>query len=221
MLAEQIMGGLGSGGWNRTGRNTTDDLRRIGVHGLHRDGVLKGPCSCTVSWPRNGERAASVGIYGGKDRIHLHYRQQSFGEAEWRQVAQDIAILWRPTRFGGTNPSFLCPRCSRSVLHIYMEGGVNACRHCLRLTYESCRSRSYDRAATTVHRLRSQLGGHPGFDELIAPRPKGMHHRTYEAVCNRIHALERASWDRCAAWLSRIEGRIRSGRRLSQGRFWG
>jgi hypothetical protein len=214
------VGGCGSGGWNRTARQTTDDVRRIDVLSLLLDRVLDSPCSCTVSWSRDRERVASVGILGGSTKVHLHYRQQSFGETEWRQVAQDVSILWRPNRFGGRTPTFACPHCGRSVLHIYLAGGANACRHCLKLTYESRRSRTYDRMATTVHKLRSRLGGHPGFDEIIAPRPKGMHQRTYARICDKIHSLERASWDRCAVWLGRLEGRIRSGKRLSQRSFW-
>lgn len=214
------MGGCGSGGWNRTTRSTTGDLRRISVQALYRDRALDGPCSVTVSWSRNGERVASIGICGGRDRIHLHYRQQSPGETEWRQVAQDIRIDWQPNRYGGASPYFICPHCSRSVWHIYMSGGANACRHCLRLTYESRRSRGYDRVAETVHRLRTKLGGDPGFDSPIAPRPKGMHRQTYERMCERIFTLERASWDRCAAWLGRMEARIGRGRGLKPGNFW-
>lgn len=214
------MGGCGSGGWNRTARSTTADLRRISVHTLLRDRVLDGPCSVTLGWSRGGERVASIGIYGGRDKIHMHYKQQSAGESEWRQVAEDIRIDWRPNRYGGGTPSFVCPRCQRHVLHIYLYGGRNVCRHCARLTYESRRSRTYDRLAETVHRLRTQLGGEAGFDSFIAPRPKGMHRATYQRTCERIHALERASWDRCASWLGRIESRIGRGGKLRQGSFW-
>ena len=174
----------------------------------------------TVSWSRGRERVASIGIVGGRDKIHMHYRQQSPGENEWRQVAQDILIDWRPNRYGGTTPYFVCPHCRRSVWHIYLKGGHNVCRQCARLTYESRRSRTYDRLAETVHRLRAQLGGDAGFDNIVAPRPKGMHRTTYARTCERIHALERASWDRCAAWLGRIESCIGRGRRFRQGSFW-
>lgn len=214
------MGGCGSGGWNRTARSTVDDLRRISVHTLLRDRVLNGPCSSTVTWSRGGERVASIGIYGGRDRIHLHYRQKSFGNVDWRQVAEDIRIDWRPNRYGGVTPYFVCPHCRRSVWHIYLCSGQNVCRHCARLTYESRRSRSYDRLAETVHKLRMKLGGDPGFDSLIAAKPKGMHWVTYERMCARIHQMESASWDRAAAWLGRIEARIGRGRRLKQPEFW-
>src|SRR5689334_11382490 len=127
------MGGLGSGGWNRTARSTTEDVRRISVHSLLHDCVLDGPCSVTTTWSRNGECVASIGIYGGRDRIHLHYRQQSPGESEWKLVAEDICIDWRPNRYGGETPYFSCPRCRRSVWHIYLTGGLNICRHCARL----------------------------------------------------------------------------------------
>lgn len=214
------VGGCGSGGWNRTSRSTVDDLRRIDVHKLLRDCVLNGPCSVTVSWSRHGEQVASIGIYGGRDRIHLHYRQQSPGESDWRLVAQDIRIAWRPNRYGGETPAFVCPHCWRSVWHIYLTAGHNVCRHCARLTYESRRSRSYDRLAETVHRLRMKLGGDPGFDSLIAPRPKGMHRATYERLCDRIHTLESASWDRAAAWLGRMEARLGQRRRVGAKTFW-
>jgi hypothetical protein len=219
-VGENRVGGCGSGGWNRTARSTTEDLRRIDVNKLLRDRVLDGPCSMTVSWSRGGERVASIGIYGGRDKIHVYYRQQSPGESEWRQVAEDIRIDWRPNRYGGVTPYFVCPHCRKFVWHIYLAGGRNVCRHCARLTYESRRSRTYDRLAETVHRLRSQLGGEAGFDSLIAPRPKGMHRTTYERTCERIHRLERASWDRCATWLGRIEARIGDRRRLKRPEFW-
>ena len=209
------MGGCGSGGWNRTARSTTEDLRRIDVNKLLRDRVLDGPCSMTVSWSRGGERVASIGIYGGHDKIHLHCKQQSPGESEWRQVAQDIWIDWRTNRYGGATPYFVCPHCQRSVWHIYLTGGHNVCRHCARLTYESRRSRTYDRLAETVHRLRADLGGEAGFDSIIATRPKGMHRRTYERTRERIHALERASED---AGLPR---KRRGGNRFSHGRTSG
>lgn len=217
---ENHVGGCGSGGWNRSARSTIEDLRRIDVHKLLRDRVLNGPCSVTVSWSRGRERVASIGIFGGHDKIHMHYRQQSPGEREWRQVAQDIWIDWRPNRYGGTTPYFRCPHCRRSVWHIYLVGGHNVCRHCARLTYGSRRSRSYDRLAETVHRLRLKLGGDPGFDSPIAPRPKGMHRKTYDRLCNRIHACESASWDRAAAWLGRLEARIGKGRKAGRGSFW-
>ncbi len=105
------------------------------------------------------------------------------------------------------------PHCNRSVRHIYMSGGANACRHCLRLTYESRRSRSYDRLAETVHKLRVKLGGDPGFDSLIARRPKGMHRKTYDRMVDHIHAMESASRDRAALWLGRIEARSPGDRR--------
>ncbi len=214
------MGGCGSGGWNRMSRSTIEDLRRISVHSLLRDRVLNGPCSCTVSWSRGGERVASIGVLGGRDCIHMHYRVQCQGESEWRQVAEDIRIDWRPNHYGGATPFFVCPHCRRSVWHIYLTGGRNVCRHCARLTYESRRSRSYDHLAESVHRLRMKLGGEPGFDSLIAKKPKGMHQKTYDAMCDRIHALESASWDRAAGWLGRLERKIVKGRRIRQGAFW-
>jgi hypothetical protein len=107
----ELVGGLGSGGWNRTARSTTSELRRIDVNELLRSKILNGPCSITTTWSRHGEKVASIGIFGGRDRIHLHYRQQSAGETEWRQVAEDIAIDWRPNRYGGRVPLFRCPGC--------------------------------------------------------------------------------------------------------------
>ena len=170
-----------------------------------------------VAWRRAGGVDRDL---GGRDKIHLHYRQQSVGESEWRQVAEDIRIDWRPNRYGGVTPYFVCPHCRRSVWHIYMSGGANVCRLCARLTYQSRRSRSYDRLAETVHRLRVKLGGDAGFDNVIAPKPKGMHLKTYNTICDRIHALESASWDRAAVWLGRLERKIVKGRRIKQGAFW-
>jgi hypothetical protein len=190
------MGGLGSGGWNRTNRMMVDEVRRICVHGLLRDGVLSSPCSSTVNWERGGQLVSSIGIVGGRARIHLHYRLRGVGLSGSTHVAEDIDLDWRETRYGGMRPYLVCPGCKKRVWHLYLCGGRNLCRRCARLTYESRRSRRYDGLADTVHRLRLKLGGHPGFEMPIAPKPKGMHWNTYDGICSRIDALETASWEK-------------------------
>ncbi len=65
-----------------------------------------------------------------------------------------------------------------------------------------------------------KLGGEPGFDSLIASKPKGMHRATYDRIRNRIYAMESASWDRAALWLGRLESRIGRGRKVWGNDFW-
>ena len=57
------MGGPGSGNhWNHNGKSTTDDHRSIDVRLLAREGVLRPGYLGRVSWTRNGETVASVGV---------------------------------------------------------------------------------------------------------------------------------------------------------------
>ena len=95
---------------------------------------------------------------GGDVLLKLSYVLENGWGIELR--AEQVVPL-RATRpnFGGARWWFSCPRradggeCGRRVGKLYRppDGRRFACRHCLRLTYESCqRSHRYDRLSALV-----------------------------------------------------------------------
>lgn len=69
-----------------------------------------------------------------------------------------------------------------------MGGG---CRQCYQLAYPSQREDAGDRAARRAHRIRDRLGWPGGVLEGGGwGKPKGMHWRTYERLCDDHDTFE-------------------------------
>ena len=80
------MGGPGSGNhWHYGAKSTTDDYHCIDVRLLAREGVLRPGYLGCVSWTRNGETVASVGVQAEQDRVTLSYRHRSGGD-DWKDL---------------------------------------------------------------------------------------------------------------------------------------
>src|ERR1700683_87616 len=129
------MGGYGSG--RARTRDCTDDYVRLDAQWCKRQGYLRPGWSGTVNWSRRGERFAWVNIDAAFGHITLRYRTRPRG-GEWQDKDYAVAVEWMRCRLGGSRAWFRCPACGRRAAILY-GGGVFACRHCLRLVYESQR----------------------------------------------------------------------------------
>jgi hypothetical protein len=70
-------------------------------------------------------------------------------------------------------------------------GGIFACRKCHQLAYPSQSENFADRAVRRADRLRARLGWPGGVLEGADwGKPKGMHWRTYERLCDEHDGLE-------------------------------
>jgi hypothetical protein len=74
------------------------------------------------------------------------------------------------------------------------------------LGYASQRERAVDRGQRRADRLRRTLGGEPGLGR-IPPRPKGMHHSTYERHLEQIFAADDVTGAHLEAMLARLQRR--------------
>jgi hypothetical protein len=203
------MGGLGSGRTSGGGRTTVESCRSLDINRLRKVGVLTHGWSGGWEWTCNGEKIASIGIRGGRDRIVLVYRWRQTG-SDWKDVVEPIELLWRSCRYGGERPYFKCPGvangipCNRSVAKLYCAGRYYFCRHCYRLTYTSRNEDPCDRALRRANKIRTRLGGVPGYEAPIPRRPKGMRRRTYDRLFEAVIENDSRAEER----LSRMAARI-------------
>ena len=211
-----VMGGIGSGGWNRRGCGIIGQYRSIEVGRLHKEGVLQEGWRGGWAWWSDGERTADIVIHGGRDRIRLRYRVQA-GDTAPVDVDEAIALLWRPCPFGGERPFFRCPGCDATVRRLHGAGTRFLCRRCHRLGYGSQREREHDRALRQANRLRARLGGEPGLGAAMPRRPRHMRRRTDQRLVREILELELTAEDYAAQLLHRLQRRTD---RPRSRRFW-
>lgn len=187
------MGGYGSG---RSGhKQKAEACRSIDVNRLHREGCLRPGARGHWVWSRDGEEVARIGYHVNGGQFVLNYRVRMYG-GEWEPITEAIPITHVGCNFGNQRPYFLCPgvvsgrHCGRRVGKLFSGGRYFLCRHCHDIGYSSQSEVRYDRMLRRANKLRRALGGAPGTAQLIAPKPKGMWHRTYEQIQFEIEWCE-------------------------------
>src|SRR5262249_51102878 len=101
-----------------------------------------------------------------------------------------ITLVWTPCHYGGQRPWFQCPGiirpCARRVGILYATGAYFLCRRCSGLAYQSTREDAEGRAALRAYRLRARLGDNGALFDPLPKRRPGMHHRTYQRLCEEL-----------------------------------
>jgi len=113
----------------------------------------------------------------------LRYRAGGVGEAP-RDIEDSIWLDERRCGVKGYRLRFIWPGCSRRVAALYLDGVHFQCRKCCGLGYRSQRKTREARGLEKAARIKQQLGGSGDYADPVPERPKGMHHRTYERLCN-------------------------------------
>lgn len=190
------------------GKATTEGSLELCVGKLRRWGYAERCArnSGAVRWHCNGNETDSINLRGdGGHSIGLSYR--------WREepVEQTILLTWTPCRHGGERPWFRCEAyrngiyCGQRVGKLYGAGRIFACRHCYQLCYASQLESTGRRGINLTHKLRAKLGED-------GKKPKGMHWRTYDRLCERAAAVENRSMAGLIMRLGWYMGKIKQSR---------
>ena len=193
------MGGFGSG--RHGGKRCTDDMNRLDVRKLQRQGLLTEGRSLSWSWTVNAETVASINIRVNDGSLTLNYRTRDRG-AEWQDMNYPVRLSWSACRYGGRRVWLHCPavRCGRRVAVLY-GGSVFACRHCHRLAYRCQRETPDDRATRRADKLRIRLKWDPGILNGDGWKPKGMHWKTFERLQHHLVLKTNAALARMARFM--------------------
>jgi len=184
------MGGPGSGRLFRFDRQTAlEECLWIDVCDWKRRELLVAGTGFSWSWSCRGERTGQIYVRAGDDHVWLSYRVRRPGEG-WRDISSTISLTSTPCHFGGQRVWFCCPCCGNRAQKLYMHPTHFRCRKCCDLPYASQQETPLDRGLRKSRKLRHKLGDDGGLGDLILWKPKGMHWRTFEKLCNQIDAHE-------------------------------
>lgn len=214
-----MMGGIGSGGWNASGRATVGSVVSLDVNRMQREGCLRAGWSGGWQWSRDGDENGTdrIGLGTESDRVVMRYRV-SVADGPWQEIVETVLIERVACGFGGSRAYLRCPGvvngvvCGRRVVKLYMRRRYFLCRRCHDLAYPSQSESAPDRGLRRADKIRMRLGGEPGAARSFPPRPRGMWRRTYARLCEDALIAENvalramaANLERC---LRRLPGRV-------------
>ena len=177
------MGGPGSGDWYRWGKKTTtDEVKRIDIRYMRKQGLLKPGAQGSLNWTCRGEPSGNVRYTCYPHELQLHYRYRKNNE-DWQPVEQRITLERTRCNYGGDRPWFRCPQCFKRVAVLYGADVLFLCRHCYQLPYTSRNQGYMDKLIDQKHALGKRIFEHYEFGEGWGKK-KGMHRKTF----NRLHA---------------------------------
>jgi hypothetical protein len=177
------MGGMGSGRIGGFGSATTNDLQKIDLAWMRREGILKPGCSGSMTWSRGGHRTAEIRYEVRHHGLRVYYRVTPYAGAPFT-VDETIPFAFSAQPFGGQKTWFSCPACRRRASTLF-GGRYFRCRRCHGLKFKSQYEAPYDRAIERANRIREKLG-----DKLLTAleadelpqKPKRMRWRTYRKL---------------------------------------
>ena len=173
---------FGSNGGRPGWRPKAEALYSVDVRRWVRDGLPS----------HDGFFAGPLDIGGSSDRrIGVTVDHERLEVFEWRCDRRYSVHLTRTScYFGGYRSWFRCPYCTRRAAKLYLGSSGFACRRCYNLAYRSQSLAPDDRAVAQAAKIRRALGGPEGILDDFPEKPRGMHWRTYDRLCERCMGYE-------------------------------
>ncbi|MEM8971064.1 MAG: hypothetical protein AAGD43_03260 [Pseudomonadota bacterium] len=193
------MGGFGSGPFKTTRKATVYDLRSLDIERLNKlDALTEG-----AEWHRNwfGKGSPEQALLSVQ-RIDTRY---SNGRLQYQvrnatdllekvpvTLPNNLFVDWRPCRFGGHRPLFVCSSCGHRRVKLFLHHKFK-CRKCLGLIYPCQSLRGADLLEFKAKKLRAKLHDNGDIYDDLPDRPKHMHIRTYERLIEALDEIESAA----------------------------
>ena len=195
-------------------------MRRIDLRYMKRNRLLETGRRGTLSWTYAGQAHGRIGYRVDADRLKLSYSRQD-ESGEWHAVEENVWFTFTGQHSGGERRWLRCPGCSGRCSVLY-GGSRFRCRRCYRLAYQSQNEAPMWRGLSQAQKLRQRLGGSGSMDDPFPLKPKGMHWKTYEALCRKAEQLEGHVNAMEEVWLSHLasgflDRKSKSARRAANG----
>ena len=142
-------------------KSTVEDYLSIHASKLNKWGYFSGYRCGSLTWSRNGEQTASIGISVSIESathgtMRLNYTHTNRFSNEKTDLNYTVDLVSTPCNYGGARWWFFCPlsrggfSCNRRVGVLYL-GKYAGCRYCYNLTYTSCQDcHKFDRLAWSM-----------------------------------------------------------------------
>jgi hypothetical protein len=197
--------------WNK--KANTDQYKQIDMRYMQRESSLIIGRKASLVWSsqRTGEVTGRIDYEVKHDGVCFSYRVRSNPNEAWRPYEYLVPVTHTPCNYGGTRAWFSCPHCHKRVAVLYIDEKI-ACRTCYKLNYTSQQqTKGTWQERDRMNKVRERLGW-PLFQDVRLwqrIKPKGMHYKTFERLCQEHDNYERRFLVGFSAGLSRLESMSR------------
>lgn len=186
-------GGARSGAGRKGRKVKTGGLLFIDVRRFAKLGYLDTDGAYSWVWRRLGEVSGSIHVYV-QAGSHLRLVYTSTVNGKSKDYNDRVELTYSACNFGNTRPWFVCPHCHKRLAKLYLRFGYFACRHCQNVAYSSQSQDAIDRTWGVQYKIEARIGENH-------KRPKGMHHKTFEALREKLY---QTAWVRETAIDARV-----------------
>lgn len=186
------MGGQGSGSWYRWNKKTTvEDCRVLDLNRMRKCDSISTQGRRFGSWvwscAETGKKLSSISyesntLEPNNSYIRIHYTIAN----SQRKVDYKVGLERTCTNYG-ERLWFKCPATGKRVTKLYLPSGgdIFASRHAYRLSYASQNETAVDRVFRKKWKLVRKIT-----NGIYPVRPKGMRHKTYERLLDKLWHIE-------------------------------
>ena len=195
-------------------KDVAEDCRSISVTFLRKHDYFCGYKSGGMTWTRNNQEVASIGITvstmdDGGEYIQFRYTTTDRSTGEQTKYDYKVSLTTTPCHFGGVRYWFICPLttngnyCGRRVGTLYKAPGANfyGCRHCYKLSYESRNESRYGRFAAMGYILKAERQ----YEELYNKIKRWNYGGRPTRKARKLQVLE-AKMEACHKMVAKSEG---------------
>ncbi len=162
--------------------STTNEYLSVDLAKLKALGMLERHYRQSLSWSRGDERIANISIRPAPTYILFKYCHGAADDPNRQDIKEVMPIVETPCNYGGTRKWFACLSCNRRVRILY-GGKYFRCRKCYGLKYNSQYEEKRFRYLDYARDIQRKVAGeYQDVDDPLAPRPKGMHRKTYRRL---------------------------------------
>jgi len=183
------MGGWGSGRYSGPSATITDQVNRVDIRFVRKQGWLYDGRFGLLSWNCRGETTGTVAYRISGNTFSLDYKVRETG-GEWELVKLPVALTSIPCRYGGRRYYFLCPNqgCGRRCELLYSVGKYFVCRKCTGYIFATQTGGTLNRLIEKKHKLGRRIFEYYDGDGWM--KKKGMHWRTFDKLSRQYWALD-------------------------------
>jgi hypothetical protein len=166
-------------------KQLVDNQLKIDIRDLKKKGFKYGAeLSGTVTMTSKGSFAFSI----DENNLFLMYSYRD-ERNNLEPVRQEIKLNSSECHYGGMRAYFICSKCERKVMALYLSDKYFYCRSCCNLAYKSQQENKVDRLLRKARKIREKLNAENDMLGIIWHKPKGMHHKTFNRLSDESNTL--------------------------------